>query len=806
MTSLRFALRQLWRHRGNTVVAILTLGLGIGLVTTQFSLIDGLLLRPLPFPNADRLFHVARVRPDGGAEAWQPISQAEFQALRAQQTTFSELAGFRDANFNLTHDAGSPRRIRGLACTANLLTVLGTAPLLGRAFRPEDDLPGQPRVVLLGHQAWHEVFGADPGIVGRAVQINGEPTTVLGIMPPGFRFPGQEECWVNLRLQPAEGDGDGVEGSLQALGLLAPGRTRPEAVADLEVIARRHQQATDPAASRPPRINVQRIQTAHHGGGTIPLLQAMLGMTGFVLLLACGNVANLQLNRAAARARELALRTALGAGRGRLARQILAESLILAALAALAGLGLAALGVHLLRTEIPPRVDLASWTRFDLNPRVLGVIAVVSLLSGLVAGLLPAWRVARVNLNEALKDDTRGCTGLHLGGLSRWLAAGQVAFACALTIAAGLLALSAVRSSRLNLPFQPDTLLLGRIELQGPRFESPSSRVQFYNRLLDEVAATPGVAAVAVSSRDLVDNAVYSRFELDGQTHARREDRPGAWLEVVSRDYFRIVQRGALQGRVFASADGATTEPVAVVNASFARRHWPGADPVGRRIRRDEADARWATVVGVVPDLNMEGVGNKDPAAGWYLLQDQQAWGWLDLLVRGHSDPRPLVPAVRAAVARVDAQQPIHTVVTLAEHTRRRVAGLEIVGSLATLFAVAALVLAGVGIYGIMSSVVRRRTREFGIRLALGSTARGILSLLLRQNSVHTVAGIVAGLVLGVLLARPFSPYLPQVSGSDPSVFVAVPLILAFVAALAIGLPARRAARVDPAVALRSDE
>ena len=804
MNDLRFAFRQLLKNPGFTAVAVLTLALGIGLVSTQFTLIDGVLLRPLPFRDAERLFHVARLNDDGNGDSWRPITTREFLEHREAQTTFDDLAAFTEGTFNLSHAGGPPSRVEGCAVSAGFLPMLRMAPQVGRVFQTGEDQPGQPLRIVLGDGLWHDEFGADPAVVGRSVRLNGETATVIGVMPTGFRFPDRESCWVNLRLQTEPQPGRESQ-RVAAMGLLKPGVSIAAAKADLNVIARRCQQEFEPGEDKPTVMGVRTFPRAYNNGGTVTLLYTMLAMTGLVLALACVNVAGLLFARAAGRVRELAVRSALGAGRGRIVRQLLMESVLLAGLGALLGVALAGMGARLLEYQVTHRMEVASWMHFDLNIRVLAVTVIIAGAAGIVAGILPALRASRINLSEALKDDARGNTGLSSGPMGQWLVTVQTGFAGGLVVVALLLALSALRSGRVHQAIQPDSLLLGRLELRGPAYEKPLDRVRFYNRLIGEVGSTPGVAAVAVSSRDLVEPAVFSRFEVEGIAYARPGDRPGGWLEVVSRDYFHMVNQGALSGRLFGSGDTSDSQPVALVNRSFAARFWPGGDPIGRRIRRDEPDAPWATVVGIVPDLNMEGVGNTEPSAGWYLLQDQQAWGWLDLLVRVQGDPRAAVAPVRAAVASLDPDQPIHTITTLRDRTARRIAGLEIVGTMAGVFAVTAVVLAGVGIYGVTAFTVRRRIREFGVRVALGSTRRGILVLMLRQNLARMLAGVAGGLVLGYGLAMPLSTLLPKVSAADPAIYGVVAMVLGAVTGIAILLPSLWAATVDPTVALRSE-
>lgn len=708
MNDLSFAVRQLRRNPGFTAVAVLTLALGIGLVSTQFSLIDGVLLRPLPFRDSDRLFHVARASDGSDGGNWRPMPIQEFLAVHEHQEAFDDLAAFHSGTFNLNHPGGAPRHLRGQAVTPNFFSLLRTPPQVGRVFRPGDDAPGQPVFVVLAHGVWQEEFGGDPSVVGRPVRINGEAGTIIGVMPSGFGFPARDDCWVSLRPRPEVTEGWGAQ-SVEAIGLLRPGVSKRAAAENLSLIANRLAgQARD---QRPIRLALRSIPMAHAGSGTAPVLGTMLAMTFLVLSLACGNVANLLIVRTASRLRELAVRTALGAGRARLFRQLLTESLVLAGAGAAVGTLLAIGGVRFLNHHVITRMETASWIRFQVDGRVLALTAALAIVSGLIAGLLPALRAARLDLNETLRDESRGVTGLRMGRFSRWLVGGQLAFACGSLVAAMLLALNAVGSSRVNLAFDPDHLLIGRLELEGAAYQTPEQRVQFYNQLIEQVRRIPGVAAAAVSSRDL----------------------------------------------------------------------------------------------GIVPDLNMEGVGNNDPPSGWYLLQDQQAWGWLDLLVRAQGKPHALVGSLRAAVAKLDPNQPIHTITTLGERTSRRVAGLQIVGTMATVFAVVALALAGISLYGVMAFAVERRTREFGVRLALGATGRSIFHLLFRQSALHTLAGIAAGLGLGYVLSLPLAPFLAKADAGDPSIYALVAFLLIVVAVLAILVPANRAARLDPMDALRQD-
>ena len=802
-------MRHLARQFGFTLIVALTLGLGIGLVTTQYSLIDGILLRPLPFADAERLLHLGRGGSGNGSN-WQPLSQREFMALREGQQSFEELAAFSFDFYNLSQTGTAPRRLTGRAVSHGFFAALRTNPAIGHTFAAADEHKGEELKLLLADSIWREEFSADPAVAGRRVKLNGEMATVIGVMPPRFRFPNGEDLWVNLRL-PASVEAAAADPHLlnvEVLGLLKPGVSRDQAQAEGQTILQRLPPlpASDAGARQDAtRLVLQSFQSAYNDQGTITLLGIMLAMTLIVLALACINTANLLFVQASDRLRELAVRSALGAGRRRLLRQLLLESLLLAGLGAVVGLLIASVGVHLLQTEISARVSMSSWIAFDLNGRVLAVTTVIAVLSGLAAGLIPALRLARLDLNSALRADGRGSVGGERAWAARSVVIGQLGFACAAMILASLLALSALRSSRSTLPFDPDTLLIGRVELQGLPYIEARQRSDFYQQLLNRIQQVPGVSAAAVSSRDLVNPGVYSHFEIAGRESDRQQDRPGAFLEVISRDYFQVIDRQAISGRLFGSEDGIDSAPVALVNQSLAERFWPGRSPIGERLRRDEDGAPWATVVGVVPDLNIEGIGNRAPAAGWYLLQDQTGWGWLDLLVRVQGDPEAMIAPVREAVAAIDPDQPIHTITTLRERTRIGLAGLQIIGSMAAIFAVAALILVAVGVYGVMSFAARRRTREVGLRMALGASAGSVTTLLVKRNLGRTLLGIGSGLVLGYALALPLQPVLPGVSIFDPWLYLAVGAVLATAALLASWLPAWRASARDPLDALRAE-
>lgn len=804
MNALRLAWLSLSKQPVFLLTTVLTLALGIGLVTTQYSLLDATLIKPLPFPDGARIWHVARAGAPGTG-GWSAIDVQEFMAQREGQQSFEKLAAFRSETWNLSSGDGPPQRLWGSAVTAEFFELLRVQPILGRSFRSGEDQPGAPLKAVIGHATWRDGLGGDPAVIGRTVRLNGESAEIIGVMPEGFVFPTTDTVWVNLRLATVGAALDPMR-TVQGLGLLREDVTPDAAAAELELGARRYRASRALPEDDVEPMRVDRLHRAYFGGGTVPVLATMLAMTVFVLLLACLNVANLLYIRAADRTRDLALRRALGAGRVQLIRHLMAESVLITLVGAAAGIGLAALGVDLLRNYITARMDTLGWVHYDLNLRVLAVAVLASGGAGLIAGLVPALRASRVDVALLLRSDGRGSVGSSGTG-RRWMVAGQLAFACSALIVATLMAQSASRSADLTLAYDPDTLVIGRLELQGPAYAEAEARSRFYATLVERVAEAPGVAAAAASSRDLVDAGVLTPVQVEGVSYARSQDMDDAYLEVVTRDYFGVVDRQALRGRLFEAGDRDGSTPVALINPRFAERFFPGRDPIGARIRDGRGDNAWATIVGIVPDLDLEGVGNRGDGAGYYLLQDQLGWGWLELLVRGEPGvtPTALTATVREAVAALDPEQPVHTIRTLRERTDRRIAGLALLGQMATVFAGVALLLAAIGIYGVVAYAARQRTREFGLRIALGARPAGIVALQLKQSGLVAVVGTLVGLLGGYLLSKPLAPILPMVSTREPGLYLAVGLVLAAVTALACWLPARKAAAVDPQVALRAE-
>ena len=808
MNDLRFALRQLTKSPGFTLVAVLSFALGIGLVSTQFSLIDAVLLRGMPLPDAGHLYNLGRQTPKSSAAAqWEPWPYRDYLLLREKQTVFESVAATQWLGLNVSGPGRVPSRHTGFLASANLPEVAGTPPMLGRWFTAAEDRPGQPLFVVLSHAVWQEEFAGSADALGGAVTVNGETGTIIGIMPPKFAFPGSAELWTNLRATPND-PRERLVDRVELFGRLKPDRTTGQARAELDQLAVSFAKIWPETNVGYEKGNIQTIADAYAGGGTKPLLFLMMAMTVFILVLACVNVATMLLGRASQRTRELAVRAAVGASRARLLRQMLLESFLLAGLGCLGGLLVASYGVDFLQTYLVNQKAVPDWMDFRLDHRVLGIAVISTLLAGVLAGIVPAWQSSRIDVNTALKDDSRAASGLGVGRLSRWLVSTQIAFSTMLLVAAGTMSLTVYLTRQANLRYNPDKLLTGRIELQEGTQPTPEARARFYRQLLDRLKAEPGVETVAVTSRNLIYSGVPTQIEPEGVVYAHANERPNAWLEVVSNDYFSLVSAQPVTGRLFDTREQKPADTrSALVNESFARRFWPGKDPIGRRFRTNQTQERWVTVIGVVPDLQMQGIFSQpdQDQAGFYLAQDQMGWGWLDLFIRTRSDPLKLIDPMRHAIAAVDPNQPIHSIGTLTSQTARALLGFSTVGIMAVVFAVITLFLGAIGVYGVTSQTVNRRTREFGIRMALGSTLEQLLRLVLKQGGRQIGLGLAVGLVGGFLLTRPLEQVFGSAMPNNPFIYLAVTMTIALVGLAALWLPARRATRVDPMIALRAE-
>jgi putative ABC transport system permease protein len=803
---LRFGFRMLLKNPGFTLIAVLTLALGIGANAAIFSVVNAAWLRPLPYPEAEQLVLVAHhnTKRAGNFE----LTPGGYLDVREQSKSFARLAAYVAQDFNLT-GAGEPERLRGQSVSASLFPLLKVSPSAGRVFTDADDRAGASRVVILSHQLWQRRFGAQADLIGQTLTLDDQSCTVVGVMPPGFDFPDKEtELWVPLVFA-ANAANDRTAYYLSGIARLKPGVTLATAQSELDVIARN-------LALAFPQSNTDlgfSVESLHESlvSGFKQALFVLLGAVGCVLLIACVNVANLLLARAAVREKELAVRAALGAGRLRLLRQLLTESTLLALCGGALGLLLAVWGIKVLKLINPEGPGaIARLDEVSLDFRVLGFTLGVACLTGILFGLAPALQISKPDLQHALKEGGRGFTGAHGHRLRSLLVVTEIALSLVLLTGAGLLIRSFVRLQSVDLGFNPERLLTLRVELSDGKSQDLTRRVSFYQQVIERVRALPGVEAVGiVNAAPIVSPGMRSAIVVEDKPDPPPGQPQLANNRVVNPDYFRTLGVPLLKGRPLSAQDNLQTPAVAMINQAMARRYWGDEDPVGKRFKfaPRASDAPWLMVVGVVGDIRQGGL-NAAPFPELYMpfTQGHQRWARPRVLfVRTAGDPLNLVAAVKEQIWAVDKDQTVWAVRTMEEIVARSLAArrfnLWLLGAFATL----ALVLASVGIYGVISYAVSQRTREIGVRLALGAARRDILKLIVGQGLVLTLCGVGSGVVASLALTRWLSTLLFEVSPTDPLTFAGVALLLTAVALLACYLPARRATKVKPLTALRHE-
>jgi len=804
LLDLRYAVRVLLKSPGFTVVAVLALGLGIGANSAIFSVVNSVLLRPLPYKDPERLviaWETNQQLIDDYLKTHNEASVANFYDWQSQSHVFESLAAFRWRTFNLT-DGDNPEQVTGNAVTPNMFATLGVRPFVGRDFLPEEGETGKDAEVILSYGLWQRRFGADPNVVNRKISVDGQAYTVVGVMPQEFEFPRAEsELWTPFA-PPDNVKANRTMHFLYTRARLKPGVSIEQAQAEMDTIAARLQQQY-------PDSNSQRgVRVASLPSESVaqirPALLILLAAVGFVLLIACANVANLMLARATARQKEIAIRTALGAGRWHIIRQLLTESVLISFVGGVFGLLLAQWGVDLLLASMPREfaMGIPGWNKIGIDYRVLAFTLVVSLATGVLFGLFPALQASKSDLNEPLKEGGRSSASGR-GRYRNALIVSEVTLALVLLAGAGLMVRSIMRLMDVNPGFDPQNLVTLHLSLPQSQYAKSQQLTSFYSELTRRVAGLPGVESVAaIDMMPMGGSGGTTSFVVEGKPAPPKGQYPEANSRTASPGYFKTMRIPLLEGREFDDHDTPGTPLVVVINETMARKYWPGEDPIGKRILDPENRFPPAEVVGVVGDIKHWGLDDKSQEY-LYTSSTQTPENSMFVVVRTAVDPAGMTASVRKEVRSLDKELPVYDIKPMSQRIIESTAWRRLVMSLLGVFAVVALALASVGIYGVMAYTVTQRTHEIGIRMALGASRGDILRMVVRHGMLLVVAGVALGLLLSFAVTRFMASLLFGVGANDPATLFAVSLVLALIALLACLIPARRAMRVDPGVALR---
>jgi putative ABC transport system permease protein len=794
---LRYGVRMLLKHKGFTLVAVVTLALGIGANTAIFSIVNAVLLRPFPYQAPERLVMLKeRVSAGGGFSPSYP----NFVDWRAQNTVFDSISAVcQNESFNFT-GTGEPERLQGRLVSAEFFYLLGVKPLVGRDFLAEEDSAGATPAVILSYGFWQRRFGNNPNVIGQQLTLNLQSYTVVGITTPDFRFGPEADVTVPIGLSAQRFQLRGRDPGADVVARLKPTVSQQQAETELNLIAERLEEQY-PQSNKGRRVVLTPLHESFVGNVRQPLL-ILLGAVGLVLLIACANVANLMLVRSSTRQKEMAVRVALGASRAKLVRQLLTESVLLTMLGAALGILLAFWGTSLIAAQLPDGIPRLQEAKVDA-PVLLFTLA-ISLLTGLLFGLVPALQASRPNLTEGLKEGERGSSGRRQR-LRNLLVVGEVALTLTLLVGAGLLIQSFRRVLQVDPGFSTQNLLTMQVSVNNPDGQQVAN---FFEQLQQDVRNLPGVKAVAVSNGLPFDMANYPGFFIEGRTDP---DNKGSGLRYsVSPDYFRTMGIELIKGRLFTTEDTRDIPQVIVIDEALARRHFPNEDPIGKRLKQSR-DAPGLEIVGVVRHVEHYSLEGQSADAQFYINFDQTPLQTLpnirriNLLTRTEVEPSSLASAVRGQIAALNKDQAVFNVRTMEQIVWQSVAPRRFSMLLLTVFAIVALALASIGIYGMMSYAVAQRTREIGVRMALGAQRGNLLGLVIGQGMKLALVGVALGLVASVALTRTIKSLLFGMSATDPVTFAAIALLLALVALLACWIPARRATRVDPMVALRHE-
>jgi putative ABC transport system permease protein len=802
---LRYGARMLLKKPGFTFIAIITLALGIGANTAIFSVVNAVMLRPLSYRHQERIVAIQELGPDGKLRQ---VTPANFLDWRTQNNSFEHLAAIFTRTANLA-GADDAERISLAVTSANFFDVFSVQAQHGRLFIPEDEQAGHAPIVVISHGLWQRRFGGDVEIIGKSITLDGRSYTVTGVTPAGFQYPDKTEAWLPpVRLAPAPNDTMDVTqvrgfGFLSAVALLKPEATLAQAKTEMETITANLRQQFPETNNN--RFNKVVSLHTHLVGDTSTVLALLLGAVCFVLLIACANVANLMLARATARQKEIAIRTALGASRLRVMRQLLTESLMLSLMGGVFGVLLAWWGIDLL-TKLLPK-DFPRVTDINLDIVVLGFTLLISLLTGIIFGFAPAWQISKVDVQESLKESARGAAGsLRRNRLRSLLVVAEVALSLVLLVGAGLLFRSFLQLQSVNAGFTPQQVLTLRLTPSGSNFQQDEQYIAFYNRVTERLSAIPGVDTVGAINTLPLSKGPTTGFRVEGRPLLPRDQWSGVNYRNVAADYFRALNIPIVQGRAFEERDNVTSPLVVLINQATADRDFAGENPLGKRINTGGTDRDnqpiWFEIVGVVANVRSLEL-NTEPTPEIYLSHSQDVFGGMSFVIRTTIEPASLTAAVRQAVQEVDKAQPVSDIRTMENIVSESVTQPRFNLVLLGIFGSLALLLSAAGIYGVTAYSVTQRTHEIGIRLALGARPVDVLKMVVGQGMVLLLIGIGIGVVASIFLTRLMTTLLFGVGATDPMTFAVVALILTGVALMACLAPARRAAKTDPMVALR---
>ena len=802
---VRFGLRMLAKHRLATLVSIGALALGLGANTAMFSVAEAFLLHPVPVENADRTVALVDMRPEQNIDMT-PIAPATYFDWQQQAHSFDQFAIYAWREMNLTGEREA-QKVQDFQVSASFFSMLGVRPQLGRAFLPEEEVPGREQEIILGHALWEQRYASDPHVVGKNIKVDGKAYTVVGVVAKGFDFPLPAEAWTPLALD-VKARLSRADRWLFVLGHLKPGVSYTQAAAEMQGIAQR-QAELYPDTNKGWQLRPMLLRDFATGSLTKDYTLLLLGAVAFVLLIACADVANVQFARMTGRANEFAVRTALGGTRWRIVRQLLIESILLSLGGAALGLLMAQWDLSMILSHMPADVAqfIAGWKTIRMDTNAFLFTLVIAVACGIISGIAPSLLSSRTSVSESLKESGRGSVSRARGRLRGAFVVAEISLALVLLVGAGLLVKNFQGLLHVNENYSPQTLLTMNLTLPETQYAKPAARLGFHEQVLERLSSAPGVQSASLVSHVPYSNGggvPTSNFSVEGHPPAQRGEHVEAIVETITPNYFAALNIALRDGRLLTDSDGAEATPVAVISESLARRYFPGENPLGKHIKVGKADSDrpWMTVVGIVNDIHYMWIVKEEFPTIYRSFRQAPPY-FTTLMLRTPGDPLQFVSTTRAHIAAVDPDLPLYNIKSMDKVITESIVGIAYVAAMMAVLGVIALVLASVGVFGVMSYSVSERAHEIGIRMSLGAQTTDILRMVLRSGMTLTVLGLAIGLPIAFALARALAALLFGVEAADPFSFIGLPLLLAAVAALACYLPARRAARLDPLKALR---